>query len=251
MPAAGAAVSWEQARPFAVAPELLTTSAPAALFGALPADMSLQKTFDAEKKRLAEHLYRSGALPLFTVRALNLESAPGESEATFRERLGAALTAKKDEAMAALRASYDKKQQQLQTKLQKAEAKLDKEKIDVRTRGLDTVIAVGSAIVGAFLGRKGSALGKSTQGMRSAGHLMKERQDVQAAQDEVSRIAAELAALQAEAQGKMQELLASLDPAAAALESISVAPRKSDIFDVRVCLLWEPVLDFADPPKLA
>ena len=151
----------------------------------------------------------------------------------------------------AFRASYDKKQQQLQTRLQKAEAKLDKEKIDVRTRGLDTVIAVGSAIVGAFLGRKGSALGKSTQGMRSAGHLMKERQDVQAAQDEVSRIAAELAALQAEAQGKMQELLASLDPAAAALESISVAPRKSDIFDVRVCLLWEPVLDFADPPKPA
>lgn len=251
MPAAGAAVSWEQARPFAVAPELLTTSAPAALFGALPADMSLQKTFDAEKKRLAEHLYRSGALPLFTVRALNLESAPGENEAAFRERLGAALAAKKDEAMAALRASYDKKQQQLQTKLQKAEAKLDKEKIDVRTRGLDTVIAVGSAIVGAFLGRKGSALGKSTQGMRSAGHLLKERQDVQAAQDEVSRIAAELAALQAEAQGKMQELLASLDPAAAALESISVAPRKSDIFDVRVCLLWEPVLDFADPPKPA
>ena len=49
----------------------------------------------------------------------------------------------------------------------------------------------------------------------------------------------------------MQELLASLDPVAATLESISVAPRKSDIFDVCVCLLWEPVLDFADPPKPA
>ena len=64
------------------------------------------------------------------------------------------------------------------------------------------------------------------------------------AQEEVTRLGQEMEALAAELQQKVQEQSAGWDPAAVELETVAIAPRKSDIYDVRVCLLWEPVLHF-------
>ena len=209
--------------------------------------MKVLKNFGEEEKRLAEHLYRTQSLRIFRVKSLELESAPNEPEQLFRQRIASALAAKKDAAMAALKQIYAKKQQQVQDRLQRAEAKLSKEESDVRAKGMETAISVGSAILGAFLGRKvisSTTANKSARGVRNAGQLMKERQDVLLAQEEVTRLGQEMEALAAELQQKVQEQSAGWDPAAVELETVAIAPRKSDIYDVRVCLLWEPVLHF-------
>ena len=247
VPQAGATVSWEAAQPLdADLAEFLTEAPEAARFAALPAELTLVKAFEAAKKRLAEYLYRTGSLPLFRVQSLKLESAPGESEAEFRERLAGVLADKRAAAQEQLAQTYEKKRQQLQLKLERAQAKLDKEQRDVRVQGVDTIISLGTVVLGALFGRKGSVLGKSTQGMRDAGQLMKEKQDVQVAQGEVTRLSQELAALQAEEQARMQATEAEYKPEMLTVESFSIAPRKSDIYDLRVCLLWKTVQESAD-----
>ena len=252
LPAAGESASWDKAAPFAVTVDQLESAAPdAALFADLPAEMKVLKNFGEEEKRLADHLYRSQSLRIFRVKSLELESAPGEPEQAFRQRIAATLAAKKEAAMATLEQIYAKKQQQVQDRLQRAEVKLGKEESDVRAKGMETAISIGSAILGAFLGRKvisSTTASKSARGVRNAGQFMKERQDVQLAQEEVARLAQEMEALALELQQKVQEQSAGWDPAAVELEVVAIAPRRSDIYDVRVCLLWEPVLQFAAAP---
>lgn len=249
LPTAAGVTSWDQAGPFAVAFEQLAGEAPeAALFADLPPEMKVLKNFGEEEKRLADHLYRSQSLRIFRVKSLGLESAPDEPEQAFRLRIAAALAAKKEAAMATLEQIYAKKQQQVQARLQRAEAKLSKEESDVRAKGMETAISIGSAILDAFLGRKvisSTTANKSARGVRNAGQLMKERQDVQLAQEEVARLSQEMEALAAELQQKVQEQSTDWDPTAVELEVVAIAPRRSDIYDVRVCLLWEPVLQFA------
>ena len=165
--------------------------------------------------------------------------APGEDEAAFRERLADALVERKAAAVAALEQDFAKKEQQAVVRLQKAQAKLDKESNDVRAKGLETVISVGSALLGGFLGgRRGGGVTRTTQGMRSAGQLLKERQDVQLAKEEVARLEQGLETLSADKAAKLHALDDEWAPDAVAVETIAVTPRKSDIFDVRVCLLW-------------
>ncbi|NQS72298.1 MAG: ATP-binding protein [Desulfobulbaceae bacterium] len=249
LPQAGEGASWERAQAFPITVEQLQSEAPeSVLFADLPADMKVRKNFNDEEKRLADHLYRTQLLRIFRVKELGLESAPEEAEQDFRQRIASALAAKKEAAITTLEQVYGKKQQQLQDRLQRAEARLDKEQSDVRAKGMETAISVGSAILGAFLGRKAlssTTANKSVRGVRNAGQLLKERQDVQLAQNEVSRLEQELQTMVAELQQKVQELSTGWDPALVELETVAIAPRKSDIYDVRVCLLWEPVLDFS------
>lgn len=249
LPLSGEATNWEQAAPFTIAVDQLQSDAPgSALFADLPVDMKVRKDFGEESKLLADHLYRTQSLRLFRVKALNLESAPDESEQSFRQRIASALAEKKEVAIAALEQTYAKKQQQLQDRLQRAEARLSKEESDVRAKGMETAISVGSAVLGAFLGRKvlsSTTANKSARGVRSAGQLMKERQDVQLAQSEVLRLSQELEALVSEMQLKVQEQSAGWDPALVDLQVVTIPPRRSDIYNVRVCLLWEPVLQFS------
>ncbi|NLZ17946.1 MAG: ATP-binding protein [Desulfobulbaceae bacterium] len=249
LPLSGETTNWELATPFAIAVDQLQSDAPgSALFADLPADMKVRKDFGEESKRLADHLYRTQSLRLFRVKELNLESTPDESEQSFRQRIASALAEKKETAIVALEQGYAKKQQQLQDRLQRAEARLSKEESDVRAKGMETAISVGSAILGAFLGRKvlsSTTANKSARGVRSAGQLMKERQDVQLAQNEVLRLGQELEALITEMQLKVQEQSAGWDPALVDLEVVTIPPRRSDIYNVRVCLLWGPVLQFS------
>ena len=242
LPPDGGAAPWDEAVDCPAAPEELEAEAPdAAAFAALPPAMLARKNFNDEAKRLAEHLYRTCALRLFRVKKLGLESAPDEDEAAFRERLADALEAKKAAAAAAIEQDYAKKEQQIAARLQRAQAKLDKEANDVRTRGLEAVVSVGSALLGGFLGYRSGRLTRTTQGMRDAGQFLKERKDAQLAKEEVTRQEQELAALAAEREAKLRALDDEWAPEAVTLETIAVTPKKSDIFDARVCLLWEPV----------
>ena len=240
LPPDGGPVDWGTAADCAEEVKDLRADAPeSARFAALPPAVSARKNFNDEVKRLADHLYRACALNMYRVKKLGLESAPGEDEAAFRERLADALVERKAAAVAALEQDFAKKEQQAAVRLQKAQAKLDKESNDVRAKGLETVISVGSALLGGFLGgRRGGGVTRTTQGMRSAGQLLKERQDVQLAKEEVARLEQELETLSADKAAKLHALDDEWAPDAVAVETIAVTPRKSDIFDVRVCLLW-------------
>ena len=74
---------------------------------------------------------------------------------------------------------------------------------------------------------------------------MKEKDDVRRVTEEAERIAEEIAALATELEEEMAAVTERYSPEHYPVESFSITPRRSDIFDVSLYLQWEPRLDFA------
>ena len=187
-------------------------------------------------------------LTLKRVPELKLESGPDESDNQFQLRIADALRQKKEDEVRKLEQHFQAKQRALEAQLEKAYGRIEREKGEVKARGMDTALSFGVAVVGALFGRKTVSVAtasRSAQGVRSAGRLMKEKEDVRRAEEEVKRIESAMAELAEELQTRIAEAADRYAPANYTAESFSIKPRRNDIFDVRVCLQWEPVLDLS------
>ncbi len=252
LPAGHAAESfdWEEADTCPVEPDQGRRAAQAdSSFFSVSSELTDSGTLVALKKEFADFLYHAKKLPLFRVPALKLESRPGESEEQFHLRLASLLREKKTTAGQKVEDRFRKKQQQLQVRLEKALARLDKEKGDVKARSVDTALSFGVAIFGALFGRKGASIAtanRSARGVRSAGRLIKEKGDVQRAEQEVERNEQALQQLADELQESLGALADRFDPSRYPVESFAITPRRNDIFSVALCLLWEPDFYFSE-----
>ena len=199
---------------------------------------SLEKEFD-------DFLYHSQAIPLRRVASLKLVAKPDESEAGFNKRLADLLRDKKEGDVQKLNDRYEKKQRQLQIRLEKAYVKIDKEKGDVKAKSIDTALSVGMAIFGALFSKKKlsvSTANRTIRSARGAGRILKERGDVSRAEETATLIEEELDALALELQEKVSRLTQQFDQKNYPLDTLKLTPRHSDIYNVKVWLVWEPVL---------
>jgi hypothetical protein len=242
-------VDWRKAdESTVILDDLLNTPPSGSSFAELPAALKVRTDLKAEQKSLGEYLYRTRTLSLLRVKALGLESVPGESENVFRQRMVDLLTRQKDQVTAKIEEEYLIKQCRLETRLQKAYARIGKEEGEVKEKGVDAAISFGVAILGALLGRKPfsvSTATRSARGVRSVGRLLKEKEDVQRAREEVAQIEQEIARLGEALRQKIREQVNQLDPDRFAVERFTLAPRRTDIFNIKVGLLWEPQYDFS------
>jgi hypothetical protein len=111
-----------------------------------------------------------------------------------------------------------------------------------RQQTLSSVISAGSAVLGMFFGRARSRSSLSAVGAaaRNAGRTFQEHRDVSRAEESLDALERQLAALNAELEAEVGKLGERFDPAAAALETIALKPRKSDV-EVRFqTLAWAP-----------
>ena len=181
--------------------------------------------------------------------SLKMESRPGESEPDFQVRIADRLREDKEAAVEKLVDKFQVKKDRLVKKLDSAYAKLEKEKSDVSTKTTDTILSFGTAVLGAFLGRKklsSSTMTRTASGIRKAGRIGKEKDDVRRAEELAVQLEEELEELEIEQRQALEELADSYDPAGVETETFAIKPRRSDIFDVQVCLLWEMV-----PPHIS
>jgi hypothetical protein len=243
----GDAMDWQEAESFVFEEESCMDTPPdrslfaplSPVFAGLKNTRSLEKQFD-------DYLYHSMELPLFTAPSLKLVGRPGASEAEFRKRLADVLRSKKEAEADKIKDRYAKKQEQLQARLEKAYAKIDKEKGDVTAKGLDTVLSIGGAVLGALFGRKTLSVTNANRTMRSirgAGRVLKEKGDVQRAEQAAALLEQDVEDLALELREKLAALAERYDPAAVKLETLRITPRHSDIYNLKLCLTWEPVLD--------
>jgi len=213
-------------------------------FYALPSSVAQLKDFRELTKSFTDHLYQNQKLDLFRVAPLKLESQPNESLGDFKVRLADVLRERKNAEIEKLRQAYGLRQKRLEAQMRAAMDRVEKEKVDVASKTTDTVISFGAAVIGAFLGRKAfsaSTVAKAATGMRSAGRVVKEKGDVQRAEIEVQDLQQGLSDLAAEIEQKVVALADSFNPERLAIETFSVKPRRSDVFNVRLALLWEMV----------
>jgi len=112
-----------------------------------------------------------------------------------------------------------------------------------KSRKIQTAVSFGTAILGAFLGRKTVSVGSASRvgsAMRSASRMQKETMDVARAQERSAAIEAQLIDLEAGMQADIEKIEFSFDPAFEELEEISVKPKSTDITLEAFGLAWVP-----------
>jgi len=244
-PVDGASVRWEEADelPGDAGSRLGNAPADGALFEEAPAAVTNPGAWSEWKKSLAAALYQSRPLKLFRCDALDEVSAPGESLAEFKARLSHSGREQRDADVEALRKRWAPKLQSLQNAVQRAQKSLADQQSQASGQTLDTVVTVGTTLLGAFLGRKTLSvtnLNRARTALRSGSRTVKERQDVGTAGQQLDAAKKQLADAEAEFQEETEKLQAAAAPEALTVVEFTVPPRKSDIAVGTLLLAWTP-----------
>ena len=234
-------VNWDEGEDAGLAGrDLESVSLGNAEFGELPAVAAKAKSYEEWRKDFASWLYRAQSLEAYHSPGLRVFSQPNESEGEFRIRLQQASREQRDQVIEGLRKKYSPKITALQERIRRAEQALARESEQVKHQGVQTVISIGATLLGAFLGRKTvgtSTLGRATTAARGAGRVLKEREDVGRAQENVEALQQQLADLEAEFKAEAE---AASSPAAESIQTITVKPTKQNISVKLVALAWAP-----------
>ncbi len=238
------AVDWDRAMAadLAVA-DLEQNPEEGAQFLALPASAGKAKSYADWSKDFGGWLFRTQKVEVFRSPSTKDVSKPGESERDFRVRLQQTGREQRDKGAETLRQKYASKMAMLQDRIRRAELAKEKQQAESRSSQVQAAISVGASILGAFLGRKtisASNIGRATTAVRSAGRVMKESQDVGAAEENVTALQQQLAELEAQFKSESEALAAATDPLNEKLETISIKPTKANIAVKLVALAWTP-----------
>jgi hypothetical protein len=247
----GTSVEWDEATELPGDAETRLGSAPAegAKFEEPPAAVTNAGAWTEWKKSLAAALYQSCPLKLFRCDALDEVSTPGESLSEFKARLAHSGREQRDADVEALRKKWAPKLQTLQNTVQRAQKALADQQTQASGQTLDTMVTVGTTILGAFLGRKALSvtnLNRARTALRSGSRTVKERQDVGSAEQQLEAARRQLADAEAEFQEETEKLQAAAAPETLSVVEFTVPPRKSDIAVGNLLLAWSPWRTGAD-----
>jgi len=145
----------------------------------------------------------------------------------------------RDQAVEKLRNRYAAKITTLQDQIRRAQERVDREKSQYQSQGLQTVLSLGSTILRALMGRKMASSATVTGAAstaRAASRAARERGDIGRADQNLEAIKDKLADLESQVQAE----IAQIDAGAQKLELVEypVRPRKSDITIRKVALAW-------------
>lgn len=223
--------------------EGLSTKAPNnASYAELPSLMTEAKTLKEFEKNLSDYLYGSKKLELFTCSALKLESKLNQSKRDFTVEVGDTLKELRDEKAEALKDKFQLKFNSLQDKLQQLEFKLEKEQIDVSSKTTDTIVDIGLAVIGAFLGSKAisaSTMRSGASAFKKGRGVLKERGDVQNVEMLLQDTQDEIQELQEQLKEEIQNIENELDIKNYEILPSLITLKRSDIIIKDMALLWE------------
>jgi hypothetical protein len=223
--------------------ELNKAPEPGAIFAILPAQMTRAKSYTEFNKALRNYLYRERKLTLWYYPHLKMLSQPEEAQRDFRLRLGQHLREVRDQNIAKLRTSYAPKRAKLQADMEKARERLSREQAQASKAKWDIAVAFGNSVLGTILGRKTLSqanVRKATSTAKAAGRAMRQTDDADTAQKALDHALERFTDLEIEFQNEVEKLEAAHRPETLILETLELAPRKTDIVIEQVVLAWTP-----------
>jgi hypothetical protein len=238
------AADWDQAEEIgSSSADLQSSPLPGADFAGLPSAAEKVKSYSKWNKDLLRWVRQNRPLTLYRSKRFKLTSGPEESRSEFLSRLTQAAREKRDLEVEKLRCKYSAKYNTLQRRLMRAEQALQREQEQVKSKKMETMVSFGTAILGAFLGRKAVSAGSATRfgtAVKSAGRMRKESMDVARAQETAAAVKHEMGELDERLQSDIDSLDAAFDPAAEELEEVTVKPQSTNITLEAFGLTWMP-----------
>ncbi len=218
-------------------------------YGALPEAANERKSFTAWRKALADMLYRSRRYELLQSKTFGVVSQPGESERDFRIRLADVAREERDAKTDKLRKRFAGKAATLENRILRAEQKVEREQEQAKQKKYDSMISVGTSLLGALLGRKKVSvtnLRRAKSAFRGVGQVAKEKQDVVRAEEQLIVLQQQLEDLNAELETEVEELTAHFEQELEELDTLALKPRKTDIDILVMALAWVPFRENED-----
>jgi len=237
-----ASPSWEEAE--RLGDRKLVSSGPSgAEKAAIPAALGNEKTWTQLRAQLASHVYERAPLELGSVPGLSGLAKPGEKPSDFAARMQLALRERRDQAIQKLRAKVEPKHAALEARLAQTEAKVEREQAQASQQTVDAALSLGSTLLGALFGKKAvsvSNINRARSSLKSANKTLKEKKDVAQAEERREELVAALAELEEQLAAEVAAISAEHDPSKLVIETLAIAPKKSDLAVVSVDLAWIP-----------
>jgi hypothetical protein len=196
--------------------------------------------FTKWERSFKKWLRHDQALVLYRSPTLKTISEPDETEGEFRARLQLLARERRDTDARRLREKYAGKISRVEKRVLAAQRKVDQEQTEVVQSRIDTALSVGSAILGAFMGRKRTSVDRAGSAVRKAGRMRKKSSDAALAEKALKDAELELEALNEEFEAELAQVGENLDAQSEELEPIRIRPAAADI-DIRFFgIAWEP-----------
>ncbi|MFM8803631.1 MAG: ATP-binding protein, partial [Planctomycetia bacterium] len=234
--------AWEQADEFAEAPEVEPAPRTGS-FASLPSALAGPKGYAALASALKSHLGRTARLTLFAAHEIDAVSRPDETEADFRVRIAQRVREWRDAEMDRVRDRNAAKLASLTERIDRARQKVERERAEAKNQSLQTYVSIGSAVLGALLGRKAASstnIGRAATSMRSASRSARQQADVVHAEESLATLEERRRALEEEVSAELERIRLESSPERIRLEPMEIPARKTDIAVDDVVLAWVP-----------
>jgi len=211
-----------------------------ARFSLLPTFLEKIKDTKLIEDKFKNYLYDTRRVELYNCKEFKLLSNPDEDISDFKSRLLDILREEKDKSIEKLTEKYAKKEEKLEKDYTKLLEKLEKEEADVKAATTQSALSIGSSVLGALLGRtKVGTLSASVTGLNKASRVLKQKKDVDLVKKKIEKLTEDIKELEKELEQNIEDMSEKYDIEKYNIETISIKPKKSDIFGIKVALLWE------------
>lgn len=208
----------------------------------LPTFMQNARELKSIQREFTNKIYQNNKLTLYKNSSLKLLSKQDETLIDFKIRIQDRLNEEIDENIEKLQIKYEKEEKRLETKLEKLYIKLEKEKDQASAQTTDTLISIGSSILGAFFGKSmlsKTNVGKAASGIKNASKILKEKKDVKFVEAEIEELSNDMNSLKEKLEREIEEINHEYNISNYEIEETYIKPRRKDIYNVKISLLWE------------
>jgi hypothetical protein len=234
--------AWENAEQLAEPPEV--EPAPrSGTFARLPGVLAGPRGYATLAASLKNHLARTSKLSVWSAPAIDAVSRPDESEGDFRLRIGQRVKEWRDAEMERVRERYAAKLASLTERIERARQKVEREKAEAKNQSVQTYVSIGTAVIGALLGRKmasSTTVGRAATSMRAASRAARQQADVAHAEESMATLEERRQQLETEVADALDTIRLDTHPDRIELEEIEIPARKTDVTVEDVVLAWVP-----------
>lgn len=215
---------------------------PNSFYYELPSFVQKEKDLKVIEKDFMDYIYRNSKLTLYKNEFLKITSKQTESLNDFKIRLQDRLNEKIDLEVEKLKVKFVKENDSIETKLSKLYEKLQKEEIQATSTTTDTIISIGTSLLGAFFGNSvinKTNIGKVATSAKGASKILKERNDVKQVENEILELQQQKEALKTLLENEIEKINLANQSSNFPIEEIFIKPKRSDIYNTKLALLWQ------------
>jgi len=208
----------------------------------LPIFVQNEKEIKSIEKDFSDYIYRDTKLTLYKNDALKIVSKQDETLSDFKIRLQDRLNEKIDEEVEKLQIKFQKSNDSIEDKLSNLYEKLEREEQQSSATTTDTLISIGTSLLGAFFGKSAltkTNIGKVASSAKGASRILKERNDIKYVEADILQLQEEQKTLQKILEDEIEKINSSNLSSNYEIEEIFIKPKRSDIYNIKLELLWK------------